>query len=271
MAILIATSILISALIGMVVSAFFLHFTTRILKVEGASYKKALKVKVIFTLMGIIPALITFGLFSMLKIPFANEIVMSVVGFFIANFLYKKYYQTDTRKNIKIYVVEYVLTIIVTFTLVFLIVLPIRLFVFQPFTMQGASMEPNLKDGQYMLFKEYDKNYQRGEVIVFKYPKNEEQYFLKRIIGLPGEKVWIKDGEITIYNSAKPDGFILDESAYLPNDAKTAGEIAIALKNDEYFVMGDNRMFSSDSRSWGPLKSGLIIGKYWTTFNLPTK
>jgi signal peptidase I len=81
------------------------------------------------------------------------------------------------------------------------------------------------------------------------------------VIGLPGEKVEIKSGQVMIYNNDRPDGFVLNESAYLSGSVKTSSETTIALKSDEYFVMGDNRPFSSDSRTWGPIKEKDVIGK----------
>jgi len=101
----------------------------------------------------------------------------------------------------------------------------------------------------------------RQEVVVFRYPKNPSQFFIKRIIGLPEEKIEVKDGKVMIYNSENPDGFVLDEKAYLSSNVKTTGELAVTLKADEYFVMGDNRLFSSDSRSWGPVPEADIVGK----------
>ncbi len=257
-------AVLIGIPVGVLMEALFLNLTTKIFKVEGATYKKALKISVIFLLASIVVGLIIGILFSMImNIAIVGNILAVVAGFFIANFLYKKYYLTDTKKNVKIYIVKMILSGVATFVIALAIILPIRMFIFQPFYMQGASMEPNLTDGQYMLFKEYDKNYQRGEVIVFKYPKNEKQFFLKRIIGLPGEKIEIKDGIVYI------NGKVLDESSYLSKDVQTKGLVGVTLGNDEYFVMGDNRMFSSDSRSWGPVKKSLMVGKYWTTLSMP--
>jgi signal peptidase I len=101
----------------------------------------------------------------------------------------------------------------------------------------------------------------RGEVVVFRYPKNPSVFYIKRIVGLPGEKIEIKDNKVKIYNSKNPSGFVLDESAYLPASVETLGEQTINLTDQEYFVMGDNRKYSSDSRSWGPVPSDDIIGR----------
>ncbi len=175
---------------------------------------------------------------------------------------------------------SFILEIIKIVALAFVIIFPIRVFLFQPFFVQGASMEPNFENNQYLIVNELGykkttigldgknwltvnpyKEVQRQSVIVFRYPKDPSQFFIKRVIGLPGEKVQIKDGQVIIYNPQNPNGFVLNESAYLSPDVKTLGDMTVTLSNDEYFVMGDNRMFSSDSRSWGPVPAENIIGK----------
>lgn len=145
------------------------------------------------------------------------------------------------------------------------IVIPIRYFLFQPFFVKGESMEPNFDNNQYLIVNEINYRFEypkRGDVIVFRYPRDTREFFIKRIIGLPGEKVEIKDGQITIYNQKNPKGFTIDEY-YLPKTIFTSGNLSIQLKNDEYFVMGDNREHSYDSRRFGPVKKNLIIGRVW--------
>lgn len=143
------------------------------------------------------------------------------------------------------------------------IVLPIRYFLIQPFFVKGASMEPNFEDGQYLIVDEISYRFgapQRGDVLVFKYPLDPSQFYIKRIIGLPGEKVEVKDGHVYVFNKANPDGWMVDES-YLPNGGLTYGDTELQLGEDEYFVMGDNRAVSYDSRRWGVLPKKDIIGK----------
>lgn len=146
------------------------------------------------------------------------------------------------------------------------IIIPVRYYLIQPFFVYGASMEPNFSSGNYLIINEIGYRFsepQRGEVVVFKYPLNPSQYYIKRIIGLPGETVEIKDGQIIIYNQNFPEGRILDESMYLPENRTTSGSAHIKLGEDEYFVLGDNRQASSDSRRWGSLPENYIIGKAW--------
>ncbi len=126
-------------------------------------------------------------------------------------------------------------------------------------------MEPSFEDGEYLLIDEisyYFREPQRGEVIIFRTPTNKAQFYIKRIIGLPGETVEIKNREIVIKNNANSSGFILSEKEYLAS-APSMNEQAFILKEGEYFVMGDNRAASYDSRHWGVLPRDNIIGKAW--------
>ncbi len=141
------------------------------------------------------------------------------------------------------------------------IVLPIRYFLFQPFIVKGESMVPSFQSGDYLIVDEFSYRFsepQRGDVIVFKYPKDATQRFIKRVIGLPGETIEIKNGAVTIPQGDKT--MTLDEK-YLPDSLKTAGDLKVQLGQDEYFVMGDNREYSYDSRAWGVVPRENIIGK----------
>jgi len=142
------------------------------------------------------------------------------------------------------------------------IVVPIRYFLFQPFFVKGQSMESNFENGDYLIVDEISYRFhdpQRGDVVVFKYPHNPSQRYIKRIIGLPGETVEIKDGKIIIINEKGEQ--ILDESKYLSPSAQTWGNGRTVVGQEEYFVLGDNRSVSSDSRSWGLLPRYYIVGR----------
>lgn len=141
------------------------------------------------------------------------------------------------------------------------IVLPFRLFIAQPFIVNGSSMVPTFISGQYLIVDEISytlKNPKRGDVIIFKYPLDQSKYFIKRVIGLPGETVSIQDGAVTIINKDHPEGFTLSEP-YITRPKKDTSKRT--LEPTEYFVMGDNRLESSDSRIWGPVERDLIIGR----------
>jgi len=161
-------------------------------------------------------------------------------------------------KNFFLYLWEVIKIVI----LASLIVIPIRLFIFQPFFVKGQSMEPNFENGDYLIVDEISyrlQEPQRGEVVVFKYPNDTSQRYIKRIIGLPGETIEIQDGKIEVFN--KEGQKVLIETNYLPQVVFTAGDTRITLKEDEYFVLGDNRFASADSRRWGPLPRKDIIGR----------
>lgn len=143
-----------------------------------------------------------------------------------------------------------------------LVILPIRLFLFEPFLVRGQSMEPNFHNFDYLIIDKlsyFFRNPQRGEVVVFNPPFDNHIYYIKRIIGLPGEKIKIEGKEIIIFNEKHPQGFILNEN-YLKNHY-TSGRIEINLGPDEYFVLGDNREVSYDSRKWGPVRKEMITGR----------
>ena len=145
--------------------------------------------------------------------------------------------------------------------LAILIVVPIRAFVAQPFIVSGSSMIPTFKNSDYLIVDEISYKFEapkRGDVIVFKWPKDTSKYFIKRIIGLPGETVKIKGSLVTIINKDNPNGLVLGEP-YVEN--KSDNTLEITLPDDQYFVMGDNRSGSSDSRAWGNLPSDLIVGR----------
>lgn len=144
------------------------------------------------------------------------------------------------------------------------IIIPIRYYIAQPFFVKGASMESAFQDGDYLIINEVTYRFsepQRGDVIVFRFPEDPSQFFIKRIIGLPNETISIQNNKVTIFNERDPTGFVLDESLYLDFDQKTTGTLRMKLDSNEYFVLGDNRVASSDSRRWGPLQNYFIVGK----------
>ncbi|MDP3947289.1 MAG: signal peptidase I [bacterium] len=138
----------------------------------------------------------------------------------------------------------------------------VRTFLVQPFLVSGVSMEPSFSHGDYLLVDEftyYFRQPERGEVIVFKYPGDESVYYIKRVIGLPGEEVKVRGGEVTVFGKEYPLGLTLTES-YLPGGLRTPRNADITLGASQYFVMGDNRLQSSDSRDWGPVARDEVIG-----------
>lgn len=164
-------------------------------------------------------------------------------------------------RNFLSYVFELVKIVVISLA----IIIPVRYYLIQPFYVKGASMEPSFYDKEYLIIDEISlrfKEPERGEIIVFKYPVNPNEYFIKRVIGLPGERVQIQDGSVYIYNQNNPEGLRLEEN-YLPENDKTYGlnETDIILSSNEYYVLGDNRNFSKDSRSFGAVDKKMIIGR----------
>lgn len=157
-----------------------------------------------------------------------------------------------------------VLSEIVRFSLVaLLIVLPIRLFVAQPFIVSGASMETTFSTGEYLIVDQLTYHFEepeRGDVIIFRYPKDPSKFFIKRIIAIPGDTIEIRGREVTIRNAEHPEGMVLAEDSYV-HDMKPGATLTETLGEGEYFVMGDNRDASSDSRAWGVLKRDNIVGR----------
>lgn len=158
---------------------------------------------------------------------------------------------------------EHPLVEIVRFALIALIiVIPVRWFVAQPFIVSGASMEDTFHTGEYLIVDQisyYFENPQRGDVIVFRYPRDPSKFFIKRVIGTPGDTIQIEGNIVTIFNEKNPEGIVLDES-YV-NDMAPNSYITEKLRENEYYVMGDNRNASSDSRTWGILTRDKIVGR----------
>ncbi|MFA6381780.1 MAG: signal peptidase I [Candidatus Buchananbacteria bacterium] len=143
------------------------------------------------------------------------------------------------------------------------IIIPVRYFLIKPFYVKGASMEPNFYDHEYLIIDEISYrlgNPSRGDIVVFRYPFDTSQYFIKRVVGLPGETIKIADGGITVSNAKNPGGVVLKE-IYLSPGTQTLGEAEVTLGSDEYYLFGDNRMASLDSRAFGPVKRSYIIGR----------
>ena len=145
--------------------------------------------------------------------------------------------------------------------LIVLVVIPIRMFVISPFVVEGASMHPTFENLDYLIIDEvlyHFKGPARGEVIVFRYPNDPSIFYIKRIIGLPNETVSINHGIVSII-SPTGDKLALIEPYIVNEDATYTKDVT--LNPGEYFVMGDNRPNSFDSRSWGPLPRKDIIGR----------
>tara|TARA_B100000745_G_scaffold283015_1_gene216723 strand:+ start:3802 stop:4449 length:648 start_codon:yes stop_codon:yes gene_type:complete len=155
------------------------------------------------------------------------------------------------------------LTEIVQFALIALIiVIPIRWFIAQPFIVSGSSMENTFQSGEYLIVDQISYRFEEpaaGDVIIFRYPRNPSTFFIKRVIGVPGDTISIDGNVVTITNDENPNGYVLDEQ-YIKEMAPNTF-LTEELGEREYFVMGDNRDYSSDSRAWGILQRENIVGR----------
>lgn len=151
---------------------------------------------------------------------------------------------------------------LITFVIIAVcIIYPFRKYVAEPYIVSGTSMSPTFETGHYLIIDKISYRFnlpQRDDVIVMKFPEDTTRDFIKRVIGLPGETVSIKEGVVTIINKENPEGFKLNETFIKFPKSDTA---TYTLTSNEYFVMGDNRAGSYDSRGWGPLPKEDIIGK----------
>lgn len=142
----------------------------------------------------------------------------------------------------------------------FILVFGLRTFIAQPFIVSGASMVPTFQDKQYLIIDELTYRFRepaRGEVIVFRYPRDPSKFFIKRIVALPNETIIINDGKVMIKSKENED--ILFTEPYI--EGETIKNMSRVLGESEYFVLGDNREESSDSRIWGPVEKNLIVGR----------
>jgi signal peptidase I len=157
---------------------------------------------------------------------------------------------------------EYKTLIVYTVAALF-IALVVRFFIAAPYVVSGASMDPSFETWDYLVIDKLTYHFEephRGEVVVFRYPYDPNRSFIKRVIGLPGETVILQGNTVIIKNTENPGGFIVDEP-YIATINERPSDMTVTLGSDQYFVMGDNRRASADSRSWGALPRENIVGR----------
>jgi signal peptidase I len=173
----------------------------------------------------------------------------------------KEEFLPSFSKSFLSFVIEVVKVVVISLA----IIIPIRYFLIQPFYVRGASMEPNFYDNEYLIINEIGYRFaapQRGDIVVIKSKIVAKEYLIKRVIGLPEEKIEINSGEVKIFNKDNPEGKVLQEE-YLAKGIATNGNYIITLKTGEYYVMGDNRPSSLDSRSFGAINRDEVVGRAW--------
>lgn len=140
----------------------------------------------------------------------------------------------------------------------------IRFFIAAPYVVVGASMEPTFENYHYLIIDRLTYRLEapkRGDVIVLDLPQETSRALIKRVIGIPGDTVVLNGQNVEIINAEHPEGFILDESYLDPSNLGGASHMRVTLEEGEYFVLGDNRRVSSDSRLWGVLPKDDIVGR----------
>lgn len=219
--------------IGFFLQAVALHLLTKIFKLSEISYKKALVANGLQWVATILIWLLLAGIFYLAGGQSLGEVLSWLLAFVAFHFILHKIYKSSFGKNIILYLLLIVATIVISFVLI----IPTRTLLVQPFYMSGNSMEPTLQDGEYMLFMVFDKNYVKGDMVILRSPASNN-LLIRRIEGLPGEKIQLHEDQ------------------------------TIDLKNNEYFVVAENQNDNvQDSYDFGAVDSSAIIGKYWFSPN----
>jgi len=223
-----------------------LLWVTKLFKIENPTYKKNLIVSGSTDVSGtfLIFILVIFGLYSNL---FANLISVILVFLVFHNYL-RKYYQTAWKKSLKIY------TVFIIFSLILapLIVFSIRGFIMSPYLVSGDAMNPTYLNGDYLIAQKIYKDISRTDIVVINLKSQPEVSIIERVVGLPGEKVEIKNGKVLINEQNLDETYII---------GSTSGETSVVLSENQYFILGDNRDNSFDSRNFGPIDKSRIKGK----------
>jgi len=234
--------ILIFLVIALFINARILLWLEKVFKIKNPTYKKSIKIVFISGVTSLI-----VGIFS--------EMLGIIVAFLIFHYFLKRYYGNNWKKSLGIYAIF----LIISTALIFITNIPIRAYIIEPFLVSGGAMNPTYANGDYLLINKFSDKFNRYDIIVFRDPREQNQFLIKRIIGLPNEKVEIKNGGVFI------NGKVLNEE-YITK--KTDSDTSITLGNNQYFVLGDNRGKSLDSKYFGPISIDDIQGKvFYKAFN----
>ncbi|MCK4781480.1 signal peptidase I [Candidatus Parcubacteria bacterium] len=235
--------LLIFSFIYLIIAAGVLLWTKKLFKIENPSYKNSFKI-LIFS--GI--ASFTCGaIFKIVNLSFLSGIFTTIIAFFVFHFFLKKYYQNNWKKSLAIYIVSGT----VALAIFSVIIISVRFFIASPFIVKGEAMSPTYISYDYLLINKLDKRFIHGDIVVYCLQEDKNKFLITRIIGLPGEKIEIKDNDLYV------NGQFLNEPYA---NGTTTGNLILTLKKNEYFVLGDNRNKSLDSRVFGPILKEDIEG-----------
>ncbi|EKD56679.1 MAG: Signal peptidase I [uncultured bacterium] len=241
-----------------VIDSLILLLVLKMLKVDRANFISSLKIIAILNIIAI-PLAYLQSKFDLLSISIFN-IAIILFAFYL---LLKKYFQINVSKIILIYIVFGIFNILLALTFTS----TIHNTFFQPFIVSGDAMEPTFSDEKYLLINKFDKNYEKGDIVVYESGGGTPTFiddpiakriYIKRIIALPSEKIEINNGQVLINDKIIDESYIQGKT--MINDDETLN-YSLTLGNDQYFVMGDNRQHSMDSRISGPVEKQDITGK----------
>lgn len=170
-------------------------------------------------------------------------------------------------------VIDFVMDILETIVFVGSLFIVVYLFIMQPHQVKGASMDNTFKSGDYILTSKISYKFEqpkRGDIVVFKSPKNPDIDFIKRIIGLPGNHVKIQNGDVVVDGAALDEKYITARTGLMENGFMREG-VEVVVPEGYIFVMGDNRPRSSDSREFGFIPEADIIGRVFYRYFPPQK
>lgn len=251
------------SLLALPLTALLLDWLARRFKIAGTAYRLALKLEIWRFGIVLVLALVWSLIFTdQLILTFLSYVSSIAAFFYLARLIYKIGWQ-----KIALLFISWQLAIALAGAVA---VILIRTFVFLPFYISGDSMEPALNNGDYVLIKRFDRNYQRGDIVIISEPAVPGTFLVKRIIGLPGERIAIKSSGLYRIDIKTGQGVKIDEP-YLASGTKTApgGKGIFDIPAGKYFVLGDNRKNSEDSRELGPVDRSWIIGKLWFNLDIP--
>ncbi len=237
--------------LGTVIGAFILFSLSKKWKLSHATFKTSLFIILIFFVVGAV----VLAVLSLLKNELISSLLSFVISFFLFSILIYVFYRAPALRTFGLTISAMVIIGISNFLVSTVFILPVRLYVVQPFYVKGVTMEPTYQEGDYLLVQKIQRSFRREDVVVFLYPfpsqDEKKRALIKRIIGLPGETLETKEGVLYINNT----------KAETPSLSGTLRDVErINLKNDEYFVVGDNVRQSFDSQIFGPISASSIIG-----------
>lgn len=218
----------------------------KLLKVANPSYGKALA---IITVAGIAKVIVDLVLDAIKLGPSASLAVSFFLVFVVFHWILKKFYRVDWQKSLQAYIAFAVVATVLDLS----VIIPTRRFMVEPYYVRGDGMIPTYQDRDYLLINKFDRRFTRGDVIIHRHPSDRKQFFIRRIIGLPGERVEIAgDGGLTVNGQQRLESNVLGQRS---------ATTTLMLQEGEFFVLADNQDSAMDSRLYGPVAAKDILGK----------